>query len=194
MFKKISKKRSLKKAEKVEKKLQKALKKEAVTLEKQRKTAYDRAVVSWEAPEFLKHRKGLIWYGIFLLLFLVGAVLAFIYDGWTFALVLAIFPFAYFALDYKKPKKIKIILSDVGIKIGKKIYQYNRIQAFWIHYTPPVTKTLNIRVYGEYLSEIEIQLMDEDPAKIQAFLATKIPAITGKQEGLISILGKLLKI
>lgn len=194
MFKKLSKKRALKKAKKTEKKLQKALKKEALSLEHQPRTAYDNAVVSWETQDFLKHKKGPIWYTVLFTIFLGGALAAYLLDGWTFALVLAIFPFAYISLDRKQPKRIKVILSEVGIKVGKKIYQYNRIQAYWLHYNPPLTKTLNIRVYGEYLTDIEIQLGHADPAIIQNYLSTKIPELEGKREGFSTVLAKVLKV
>jgi hypothetical protein len=114
--------------------------------------------------------------------------------SWTFALVLAVIPLTYVAFDHKKPKKIKVILSEFGIKVGKKIYQYGRIEAFWIHYTPPMIKTLNLRVYGEYFMDVEIQLHNQDPMQVHNFLSRKLPELEGKNESFITVLAKVLKI
>ncbi|MBT3865227.1 hypothetical protein HOE67_03785 [Candidatus Peregrinibacteria bacterium] len=191
---KKSNKKRIKKIEKAEKKLQKALKKEARNLEKETNTIYDEAILSWSAPEYMKHKKGTIWYAAFVILFIGGAILAYIFDAWSFALVLAVFVVTYLVVDRKNPKKVKVILSNLGIKVGKRIYQYNRIQAFWINYAPPFVRTLNIRVHGEYMVDIEIQLDKQNPSHVHQFLSQKVPELEGKKEGLISIFSRIFKL
>jgi len=176
-----------------EKKLQKALKKESKRLEKNKDTAYDIPVISWNAPDHAKIKKGIVWYSIFGTVFGLGAVGAYLLSGWSFAMVLAVFAIVYLTFDRKNPKKVKVILSEVGVKVGNKVYQYGRIQAFWLNYNPPFVKALNIRVHKDYMLDVEIQLHNQDPALVQQFLSTKVPELEGKTDGFLTTLIRLLK-
>lgn len=193
-MKKISKKLKFRKAKQAEKKLQKALKKEAIQLAKKENTAFDKEKVSWNAPEYIKHRKGWIWYTVFAVIFIAGAGTSYLYNAWTFSLVLIVFAVTYLVLEKKDPKRVKVILSNIGVKVGDKVYQYSRIRAFWIAYNPPFVKTLNIRVHNEYLVDIEIQLGNQDPGEVYEFLSKKLPEIEGKKEAFFEQLSKALRL
>ena len=194
MFEKLKNKRAFKKSMKVEKKLQKALKKEAISLEKEKSTAFDIPVLEWEAQEYVKHQKGVLWYILFAIIFIGGAALAYYCKAWSFSLVLFAFALTYVIYDRKNPKKVKVTLSEIGIKVGRRIYQYGRIQAFWLVYNPPFIKTVNIRVHNEYLVDITIQLGDQDPAELHEFLNKKVPELEGKDEGTLNALSRIFKL
>jgi hypothetical protein len=194
MVKKLKLKSKLAKVKREEKRLHKALKREALTLANRIDTAYDKAVISWTAPEYVKFKKGWIWYTIFTVLFLGGAAIAYLFSSWTFSLVLVAFFVVYMIFDQRKPKNVKVILSEVGIKVGSRIYQYGRIRTFWIIYNPPFAKTLNIRVHNEFLVDIEIQLGDQDPTVIYEFLSRKLPELEGKTESLLRHFERLFKL
>jgi hypothetical protein len=195
MMKKIKQKLKIRKVKKTERALRKALKKEAVSIAKNgKKTAYDNGVVTWKAPEYTSHRKGWLWYSIFVLIFVASSYLAFIYGSWSFALALTVFAVVYLFSDKKKPKKVSIKLSEIGVKVGTRVYQYSRIRAFWVVYNPPFQKTLHLEVYNELVSEVEIPLPEEDPTEIYQFLAQRIPELEGKEPGFLDNLSKLLKL
>ncbi len=195
MMKKIKQNLKIRKVKKTEKALRKALKKEAISIAKEgKKTAYDNGVITWKAPEYTSHRKGWLWYSIFVLIFAASSYLAFIYGSWSFALALAVFAVVYLFSDKKKPKKVSIKLSEIGVKVGSRVYQYSRIRAFWVVYNPPFQKTLHLEVYNELVSEVEIPLPEEDPTEIYQFLAKRIPELEGKEPGLLDNLSKLLKL
>lgn len=194
MVKKLKHAFKLAKTRRAEKKLHKALKKEAASLANRVDTAYDKAVISWMAPEYVKFKKGALWYLIFATIFLGGAVLAYIYSSWTFSLVLLVFCASYLLFDRKGPRNVKVILSEVGVKVGNRIYQYGRIRAFWIIYNPPFAKTLSVRVHNEFLVDIEIQLGDQDPSEICEFLSRKLPELEGKSESVSRHFERLFKL
>jgi len=194
MIKKIKNKLIIRKALKAEKKLQKALKTEANFLSKQPYTEYDKSVLSWKAPEYVKYKKGRIWYAIFAVVMLLSVYGAYMYGSITFALALAGFMLAYLLFDSKHPKTVKVSISELGIKVGKKIYQFNRIRAFWILYNPPQVSVLNIRVHNEFMVDIEIQLNGMNPVDIYNFLSVRLPELEGKEEGFLKGLTRLLKL
>jgi hypothetical protein len=195
MVKKIKNKRSFRKAKKAEKNLQKALKKESKRLSKTpQETAYDVGKLTWKAPEFVKIKRGWLWYAIFVTIFIGGGISAYLLDSWSFGLALIAFGAVYLVADRPHPKNVKIILSDLGVKVGNKVYQYNRIKAFWIVYNPPFNQVLNIKVYNELLEEIEIQLGKQDPTEIYEFLSRRLPELEGKEPGFVDNLSKLLRL
>jgi hypothetical protein len=195
MMKKIKQRLKIRKVKKTEKSLRKALKKEAISIAKEgRKTAYDEGVLTWKSPEYTIHQKGWLWYSIFVLIFGGSSYLAFRYNSWTFSLALVVFAVVYLLADKKKPKKVPVKLSEIGVKVGTRVYQYSRIRAFWIVYNPPFQKTLHLEVYNEFVSEVEISLEDEDPAEIHQFLAQRIPELEGKEPGFLDNISKLLKL
>jgi len=194
-MKKTKNKRSLRKVKKAEKKLQKALKHESKRLSKTpQETAYDRGKLTWNAPAFVKVRKGWVWYAIFIGVFAAGGVSAYLLDSWSFALALVVFAVTYLVADRPHPKNVRVVLSDLGIKVGKKVYQYNRIKAFWIVYNPPFHQALNLKVYNELLEEVEIQLGKQDPTEVYEFLAQKLPELEGRGPGFVDNLSKLLRL
>jgi len=175
------------------KKIKNKIKLRSLNVSRGDETAYDQPVISWQASEYIQHKKGWLWYMIFAIIFIGGAVLAYLYNSWTFSVALVTFAVVYLIFDRPHPKNIKVILSNIGIKVGNKVYQYNRIKAFWIVYNPPFHKSLNIKVYNEFLEEIEIQLGNEDPNRIYEFLSKKLPELEGKEPGLLDNLSKILK-
>lgn len=157
-------------------------------------SAYDEALISWIAPETIRHERGPIWKVVMsiVVLALIGGGIY--YGAWTFSLAISAFILAYYLIHLEHPKAIEIKISDIGIKIGYRRFTYSQIKAFWLIYDPPFVQTLNIRVAGHYVSDITIQLGDQSPATIREFLMTKIPELEGQSEKLSDIFLRLFKI
>ena len=155
---------------------------------------YDEAIVSWTAPEYIRHEKGEKWFliaGVFMLAFVIYGLFT---NAWTFSLALVVVSAVYYLLHFEHPNNVEVIISDMGIKVGKRVYPYNKIQAFWIIYHPPHVETLNIRTGSKLLPDISIQLNGQDPAPIREYLAGQIPEWEGKEENFTDILVRLFKI
>ena len=157
-------------------------------------SVYDNAPIFWQSPEVPHQHRGLIWKICFFsaMVLLIGG--AIFYNSWTFAGAVFAFALAYFVVHRNKPKILDIKLSNVGIKIGHNKYPYNRIKAFWIIYEPPHVETLNLRITGEMLSEITIQLNGQDPAVIREYLLSKIPELEGQSEKISDIFLRIFRI
>lgn len=179
-------------------KLRRAQKKEAhqqlLHAVKNAPTAYDDAVFSWVAPEYVMHDRGLVWKISTILLVIVVAALSLYFDAWSLALVVVIFASVYALIHLQHPRDVEIKISEIGIKVGYKKYSFSRIKSFWFIYEPPFVETLNLRVEGGFSGEITIQLAGVDPAPIREFLINKIPELEGKTESFSDILIRLFKI
>ncbi|MFA7686035.1 MAG: hypothetical protein WCX95_04520 [Candidatus Gracilibacteria bacterium] len=157
-------------------------------------SAFDQAVITWEAPEYVVHEKGLIWKITMLIIVALIAGLSLYYDSWTFALVIVIFALVHTLVHLEHPRNVQVKISEIGIKVGFRKYSYGKIKAFWVIYEPPFVQTLNLRVEGDFIGEITIQLADQDPAAVREYLISKIPEMEGKSESLSDILVRLFKI
>ncbi len=158
-------------------------------------SAYDDAVLSWIAPEAIKHQKrGILWKILIFILILSAVLWGFYNDAWTFSVAIIAFVIVYYVVNLEHPKDVEIKISDIGIKVGSRKYSFNRIKAFWIIYDPPYTNTLNIRVLGEMSTDITIQLGEQHPAPLREFLIGKIPELEGQSEKLSDIIFRIFKI
>ncbi len=150
---------------------------------------------SWIAPQYVQHAKTTRWYliaGMSALALVLLSLLAM--KNWSFALAIVVFSAVYFYLqEYHPPKKVRISISEMGIKVGEVLFPYSHIQAFWIIYTPPLVKTLNLRMHRHFFWDITIQLENEDPVAIRQFLCGQIPEWEGKDEHFTDILLRLLR-
>lgn len=157
-------------------------------------SAFDEAAITWEAPEYVVHERGLLWKIIMITLVVVTAALSLYYDSWTFALVITIFALVYTLVHLKHPRNVQVKLSEIGIKVGFRKYSYSKIKAFWLIYEPPFVQTLNLKVQGDFVGEITIQLSDQDPSAVREYLISRIPEMEGKSESLSDIFVRLFKI
>ncbi len=157
-------------------------------------SAYDKAILSWIAPETIRHERGILW-KIITTIVLISAIIAnFYYDNPTFAVAIIALVLVYYLAHLEHPKDVEIKISNIGIKVGSRKYPYSRIKAFWLIYEPPYTKTLNIRVSGEVISDITIQLDGQSPSPVRELLIEKIPELEGETEKISDILFRLFKI
>lgn len=156
--------------------------------------AYNNEILSWFAPEYIHYEKGKIWKISAIVITLLAAFLAYRYSSWTFSLVILTLSAVYLFIHKENPKMVKVIVSEVGIKVGQRHYPFNKINGYWLVYHPPYIKKLNIRIKDHILVDIPILLHQQDPAKIQSILNSKIPEIKGQKEPLSESLLRLIKI
>lgn len=157
-------------------------------------TAFDDALHSWVAPEFIRHERGMVWKITMPLLVFLAAFLGIYFGAWSFSIAIVAFAIVYWLIHRNPPKDVEVVISDVGLKVGNRRYPFSRIKAFWIIYEPPVFKTLYIRVSGDIAVNIPIQLEDEHPAIIREIMIEKIPELEGQKISLTETISRLLKL
>lgn len=157
-------------------------------------SSFDHEQISWIAPERIRYQRGKLWLTLSIVCVLAAAAWGFIYEAWTFSIAIIAFAIVYALTHMERPQDVKIVISDIGIKVGGRRYPYNKIKAFWLIYEPPHTKTLYIRVIGDLALDIPIELNDQNPAEIREFLISKVPELEGKEQSLSDMFLKIFKI
>lgn len=158
------------------------------------KNPFDEAIISWESPEYIQHEKGVIWYLAAIACALILCVYAIFTANWTLVLALIVLAAVYYRIHGFPPQNVKVKISKTGIKINSKEYPYQNIDSFWIIYNPPSTKTLNLKSNSRLLPDIAIQLGDQDPSELRAYLVSQIREREGREELFIDSLIRILKL
>ncbi|MBN1494841.1 hypothetical protein JW911_03860 [Candidatus Peregrinibacteria bacterium] len=157
--------------------------------------AYEQAVLSWEAQEFIQHEKGWKWFvlaGIGLTAFCAYSIYT---DNWTLFIALAIIALLYLWQHFStQPQMTKIIISRIGIKAGDKEYPFHNIKAFWIIYNPPKIKQLHLRFSTGFKPDVILQLGDQEPGELREYLCSQIREIEGMQESFSDHLIRIFKL
>lgn len=154
----------------------------------------EHALISWIAPQYLQHNRDKRWYAIAIAIGIISILLALILDNWTMALAIITFAAVYHYIQTNHPPKdIAIAITELGIHMGEVFIPYSHINAFWIIYKKQV-KTLTLHVQGRLYSEVIIQLNGQNPSEVRNYLLTQISEWEGKDERVIDILLRLLKL
>lgn len=150
-------------------------------------------LLSWQAPEFIKYKKGKLWFVIF---FLVSAFLVFVAFHWksiTMLFFLLFATFVAFIYSLKTPRLLNIAIKKTGVQVEDVFYPFSDIRAFWILYEPPEVKDLILQLKKQaFFPNVFIPLGDTDPTKVRSLLLHYLPE-QKLEESLFDILARKLR-
>lgn len=124
----------------------------------------------WIALEYEYNQKSPDWFWAVVILTLAIAVTSFILKNLVFGILAIISGFTIILYAIRKPLKIEFSITNHGVQIGNKLYQYNDLESFWVHYNPPIKKELSLKSKKMIMPYIKIPLGDEDPNIIRELL------------------------
>ena len=153
-------------------------------------------LLSWTVPEYQKHEKTTTWYiiagliGVGLLLF------ALFTNNFLFALFVVIAGAIIVIIEGQEPQKITITLTEEGIIVGNKFYDYDEFENFAIVYKPQQgIKNLYFDFFSALKHRISIPLEDVNPVKVRDILSSYITEDPDKTDPPLSEqLSRLLKL
>jgi hypothetical protein len=156
---------------------------------------FDKAVFSWIAPEYLQHPKSARWWATAAVVLVIGMIIEAFTGNWTMLLATLTFGFVYWYMhEHHPPKHIKINISELGVKIGHRTVHFAEIEAFWILSEPPHVNKLYLRLRDKLLPDLIIELGQQNPQPIRAFLELYLTEIVGMREHLGDIILRIFKI
>jgi len=132
---------------------------------------YGDAIISWKIPEFDKHERTKNWYVTASIAALVLLLYSFISANFLFAVIIIIVALVIILNEGKDPDKIKVSLTDEGIIVGRKFYDYDEIENFSIIYKPRrEIKNLYFEFKSALRHRLSIPLENMNPMKIREIL------------------------
>lgn len=93
-------------------------------------------IISWSIPEYDKHERQKNWYIVSALVGLLFIVYSFFSGNFLFAAIIIIGALVIIIHDGQEPLVIDFIITDAGLIVGRKFYDYDVIKDFSIVYKP----------------------------------------------------------
>lgn len=150
---------------------------------------------SWEAWEFPPHTRSKVWYAVAAVI----SVLLIVYAIWTtnymFAIIILMMGVIFLVGNLRKPDRIQIHITDLGIVVNNRFYGYEEIKDFSVVYAPPAVKWLYLDFHKITLPILSIPLEDADPNLIRdAMLPYAFENIEREEETLTDLVRRVYKL
>ncbi|MFA6171167.1 MAG: hypothetical protein WCW77_05425 [Patescibacteria group bacterium] len=131
---------------------------------------------SWTVPEYDKHVRERAWY---IIAGIIGALFL-VYSFWTmnflFALIVITASIIIILNDGRDPDLVRVNVTDEGVIVGRKFYDYDDIKNFSIVYKPKFeVKNLYFEFKSPIKHRLSIPLMDMNPLPIRDILLKYLP-------------------
>lgn len=150
-------------------------------------------LLKWTAAEYEYHEKGPVW-RLLAIIAIMGLILyGIIADSYAFSFVIALFAGVYF-ITHKPPRNVEVKVTDMGIVVDDRFYEYSNMRHFWILLRSDDVATFNVRLIKNLVKELSIFMGDQDPAELREVVSRFIPEITGKEEHFSDWLTRKLKL
>jgi len=125
-------------------------------------------IVGWETPEYEKHERTKLWYIIAIVTALLLLLFAFLTANFLFAVIIIIVSLVIILHDSREPDMIKVSLTDEGVIVGRKFYDYDELKNFSIVYKPRQdVKNLYFEFKSAIKPRLSIPLGDMNPLSIR---------------------------
>ncbi len=149
------------------------------------------SLIKWEAPEYEYIPKSPNWFWSVGIIAVAIAVASVLLGNALFAILVLLAGFSVILFASRRPRKIWFSLTVQGIQIDNRLFPYENIRSFWIHYDPPHKKMLSIELKKIFMPGMLIPLSDNDPNVIREHLLKFIKE-RRHEESFTEILTRLL--
>ncbi len=150
-----------------------------------------RPLLKWEAFEYEYIPKSNNWFWSVGIIALSATVASALLSNMLFAILVIIATLTIILYGIRKPKKIMFSFTARGIQVENRLYPYENLHSFWIHYEPPVKKNLTIEPKKLLMQTLLIPLGDTDPNIIREHLL-KFLKEERNEESIIQTISRIL--
>lgn len=148
-------------------------------------------IISWEAPEYVEHKKSADWYWYLALTAVLLLIYAAYESSFLFGALVVIGWFTIMIYSARSPQSIKISISDAGVQIDQNLHPWSNIKSFWI-FDKNHKKELSLELKKTLMPHIKIPLGDTDP-KIVREILLNFAGEKEQEESFIDNLSDLVK-
>ena len=144
---------------------------------------------SWEAPEYVEHKKGADWYWYLALAATLLLIYAAYQRSFLFGALVIIGWFTIMLYSARPPKNIKISIQETGVQIEQNLYLWSNIKSFWIF---KERREISLELKKTLMPHIKFPLGNADPELAREFLL-KFAKEQEQEESFIDNLSDLIK-
>lgn len=132
--------------------------------------------ISWQVPEYEKHKKGKGWYIFYSIIAFLLILYSFLSGNFLFAVIIIIAAIVIVLRDGQEPDSVRISLTAEGVIVGRKFYDYDEFKDFSIVYKPKLeVKNLYFEFNNAFRPRLSIPLEKMNPLLIRKNLLKYLP-------------------
>ncbi len=151
--------------------------------------------ISWNVPEYHDHQRSHRWYVIAITLLAILLIYSFLTANFLFAIILIIIGITMTIQDRQKTPTVRFSISDDGIIIGDKQYNFSAFNNFWIYYEPDENKMLFFEFKNSIRPRLSVPLLNKNPLRVRSILLRYLTEdIEKENEPISEQLTRLLKL
>jgi len=156
---------------------------------------YGTEFFGWEFFEYPRYSRGRLWYlamtgvGFLLLLYAVFSA------NFLFALIIIMFAIVTYLTTITDPPKIRCVITESGVGVGRAFYPYKEISRFWFIYEPPTVKNMYLEFKNPLRPRISVDLDNQNPNDIRSGVGQFVHEDISEEDVPFSdYIGRILKI
>jgi hypothetical protein len=128
-------------------------------------------LAEWSIKEFEQHEKSRRWYIIAITAALLLLLFSFLTANFLLAVIIIVTSLIYVLHEGHPPLVVRFAITDEGVFVGKKFYDYDDIKDFAIVYKPSRgIKNLYLNFHNIFQHRLSIPLEDRNPLHIREIL------------------------
>ncbi|RLC37276.1 hypothetical protein DRH29_02545 [candidate division Kazan bacterium] len=148
---------------------------------------------SWKAKEFSSNRRSAGWYVVAGIIFLAAVVYTIYIHQWIGLGVVVMIGVLIYLSQSMAPRVFDHKITDRGIAVGKKFYEYSNLRSFWIVLDKD-NPTLNLMLNKKLSLLLTLQLGTADVERIRKILGDFLPEDANRGEDIADKITKFLKL
>ena len=118
------------------------------------------------------------YFGVRILLVLYGVITG----NFLFSLIVILFSIIIFLQAHQEAPQVPFRITDMGVVVGGKFYEYSEFEGFYIVYKPPHTKTLFLDTKSILQPALRVPLLDNNPIEVKHSLREFLVEDTEKED------------
>ena len=154
-------------------------------------TSDSKIILSWSAPEFVRHDKGPAWFIILGIVVGIFFIISLLMKNYFFAVLILMAGGLIYIHALKHPRTLKFSLSEEQLKVGDHIFHLSDLKSFWIFEDPDV-RLLRLETKRTFMPQLHLPLGDQQPQTLRQAFIQFIPE-KKQQESLIDIFSRKIK-
>ncbi|MBI2628198.1 MAG: hypothetical protein HYW71_02065 [Candidatus Niyogibacteria bacterium] len=125
---------------------------------------------SWQAPEYDHSSRSTDWYWAMGIAAVVLFITAILFKNFLFSIIVILGTFSVALYSARKPEITEFAITLRGVQIGKRIFFYEDLESFWIHYDPPHKKEIGFISKKTFMPRFVLPLGDANPNEARKHL------------------------
>jgi hypothetical protein len=137
----------------------------------------------WIVEEYDRHIRGTLWHVLTISVGIILVIYALATDNFLFAIIIILSAIILFLQSAVEPSKVPFAITDLGVVLGNRFYNYNEFRAFYMIYNQE-TQTLFFDTKAALRPDLRIPMSDQDPMEIRDTLQAVLDEDLEKEEPL----------